>query len=112
MPRAKRRITWSWVKIVMNVPPRVNGRRAVAPGNDQDPGTTCSSSRSSAAQLVAPRAYHGAVVDPIGGVEGQQRNFDVCIAGATALDATSPSARVSGTDRKPRPIGDAKEHPI
>ncbi len=37
MPRAKRRITWSWVKIVMNVPPRVNGRRAVAPRNDQDP---------------------------------------------------------------------------
>src|SRR5437016_11372496 len=27
----------SWVKIVMNVPPRVNGRRAVAPRNDQDP---------------------------------------------------------------------------
>src|SRR6266566_4578422 len=36
MPRAKGRITWSWVKIVMNVPPRVNGRRAVAPRNDQD----------------------------------------------------------------------------
>jgi hypothetical protein len=36
MPRAKRRIARSWVKIVMNIPPRVNGRRAVAPRNDQD----------------------------------------------------------------------------
>src|SRR5205807_7817158 len=36
MPRAKRRITWTWVKIVINVPPRVNGRRAVVPRNDQD----------------------------------------------------------------------------
>src|ERR1700731_4075425 len=36
MPRVKRRLTWSWVKIVINVPPRVNERRAVAPRNDQD----------------------------------------------------------------------------
>ena len=28
--------SWVWLKVVMNVPPRVNGRRAVAPGNDQD----------------------------------------------------------------------------
>src|SRR5271166_1097970 len=67
MPRAKRRITWSWVKIVMNVPPRVNGRRALAPRNDQDlarPVLLVPSQRSSLRhEHIIARA-----VDPIGAV--------------------------------------------
>jgi hypothetical protein len=37
---------------------RADKRGAVAPRNDQDLARPCSSSRSSAAQLVATRAYH------------------------------------------------------
>src|SRR5215831_10952380 len=70
MPRAKKRITSSRLKIVMNVPPRMNGRRAVAPRNDQDLARPVLVPVPPQRSSLGHGAYHRASVDPIGAVEG------------------------------------------
>src|SRR6266404_5085295 len=116
MPRAKRRITWRWVKIVMNVPPRVNGRRAVAPRNDQDLArpvllpvppqrslvrhehiiarqlTQSASFRTR--DLAEPPRWCVSLLSRDLGLR-QERNFDVCTARATAFGADRPIRRRS-----------------